>query len=248
MREKEKILEEIGFSKNEAKIYTTLLRLGLSTIGEITSKVGIHRRNVYDSLERLSEKGFVGTITKEKKKYFEATNPYYLLDVMENEKEKLKKKSTDVNIILSELLQLHKMSNERSSVIVYKGVKGIKSVLDDIVRKKEENLVLGAHKPPEPIRSYLERFHKNRIKLGIKDKMIFNRNDMERASRLSKSPLTEIRFMPKKYDSSTAVNVFGSTVAILTWSEPTAIIIKDKKIADTFREYFKILWKSAKKK
>ena len=68
MKDKEKVLEEIGFSKNEAKIYLVLLRLGMSPISEITEKTGIHRRNVYDSIERLAEKGLVGSIANENKK------------------------------------------------------------------------------------------------------------------------------------------------------------------------------------
>ena len=47
----EDILEEIGLSPNEAKIYTTLLGLGLSTVTSISNKCKLHRANVYDSLK-----------------------------------------------------------------------------------------------------------------------------------------------------------------------------------------------------
>lgn len=141
---------------------------------------------------------------------------------------------------------MQKIPKEKSSIILRKGVKGIKSVLDDILKTKEENMVLGAHKPPEPIRSYLMNFHRKRTKMKLSDKIIFNRNDMERAKKLASMPFTEIRFMPRKYDSHTAINIYGNTVAILSWSEPTAIIIKDRKVANSFREYFKLLWKITK--
>ena len=167
--------------------------------------------------------------------------------MIEDEKEKLKKKSTNINIILSELLQLQKTPKEKNSVFVFKGIKAIKSVLNDIISTKKENLVIGAHKPPEPIRSYLMNFHKERVRLKLSDRLIFNRDDTERAKKLAKTPFTEIRFMPKKYNSRTAINIFGNTVAILSWSEPTAIIIKNEEVANSFREYFKLIWKAAKK-
>src|SRR3989344_2788774 len=48
-------LREIGLSRNEAKIYQVLVELGPSPIGEISSKTKIHRRNVYDSKEKIKE-------------------------------------------------------------------------------------------------------------------------------------------------------------------------------------------------
>jgi len=46
-------------SKNEAKIYETILEIGECSVSEIAKKSGIHRRNIYDTLARLSEKGIV---------------------------------------------------------------------------------------------------------------------------------------------------------------------------------------------
>ena len=247
MKDIKEALEEIGLSRNETIIYLMLLRSGTSKIGEIAEKTGIHRRTVYDSLERLVDKGFAGLVNKDNKKYFEAIKPYQIADIIEEEKEKIKKKSRVMGLIISDLMKLEKLSKEKSSVILYEGIKGIKAALEDILKIKEENLVIGAHKPTEPMKTYFERFHKKRIKLGIKDKIIFNLDDIDRAKRLSKMRFTEIRIMPKKYQSSTAINIFSERVAIITQTTPRAIIIRDREVADTFREQFKILWKTAHK-
>jgi len=53
------ILEEIGLSPNEAKIYETLLSSGEVGVSDISLKANVHRRNVYDALNRLVEKGLV---------------------------------------------------------------------------------------------------------------------------------------------------------------------------------------------
>lgn len=52
-------LQQLGLAKNEARIYQTLLQRGEMAVGEIANKSGVHRRNVYDSLNRLVEKGLV---------------------------------------------------------------------------------------------------------------------------------------------------------------------------------------------
>lgn len=247
LMDKNKILEDVGLSKNEAKVYVTLLKTGLTTIGEITKRSGVHRRNVYDSIDRLIEKGLAGSIIIEKKKYFEPTDPSRILNLVDEEKNKIRKISENVNLFLPELLHAHRMSKEKTGVIVRKGVKGIISVLDEVIRTKEENLIIGAHRPPDLLSIYLEGFHKKRIKAGIKSKLIFNVDDIKRAKKLSKIPFTDIRIMPKKYEGGTAINIFGDTVAILTWSDPMAIIIKDIVIAENFRIYFKLLWNVSRK-
>jgi len=49
------------------------------------------------------------------------------------------------------------------------------------------------------------------------------------------------------YDGIT-MDIYGNKVAILMWTEPPeAVIIENKSVADSFRDYFEILWKSARK-
>src|SRR3972149_7627374 len=97
-------LQELGLTKNEDTIYTKLLRLGPSTAGEITEGTGIHRRNVYDSLERLIQKGLVGFFSKKGRKYFQASDPRRFLDIIKEENEIQASKENLVNQILPQLL------------------------------------------------------------------------------------------------------------------------------------------------
>ena len=50
-----KILEEIGLTQNESKVYLSLIELGSSSVTQIIQKSGLHRAVVYDLLERLLE-------------------------------------------------------------------------------------------------------------------------------------------------------------------------------------------------
>ena len=243
---KKEILKELGLSKNEIKIYLALLRSGSAPAGKITKEIGIHRRNVYDSLERLMKKGLVGFVVKDKTKHFEAVNPYRFLDMIHEEKEKIDKKEKNVSSMLTDLLAMKGTPKNGKSVLILSGVKGIKNVLEDVLRTGQENLVLGAHKPPAPIKNYLERFHKKRMRMGIKEKLIFNKSDSGRASDLSKMPHTKIKYLSKEYDGNVSVNIYGDKVAILMWSEPMAILIENKEIAKIFRSYFNALWEMHK--
>jgi sugar-specific transcriptional regulator TrmB len=58
----QKFLEEAGLTPIEVRIYLVLLEKGSIRAGEITRHTGIHRRNVYDAIERLVQKGLVSYI------------------------------------------------------------------------------------------------------------------------------------------------------------------------------------------
>jgi sugar-specific transcriptional regulator TrmB len=236
-----KELQKLGLTGNESKVYMTLLGLGSASVGVITEESGVHRRNVYDAIERLVKRGLVGHVIKGKIKYFQASNPANLLDMIGEEKRQLDKKLNILNSILPSLLAIHS-SKKKESVIIYKGVKGIKTVLDDILDTGKPNLVLGAHKPSQKIKSHLRNFHLKRIKLKIRDRLIFDKNDNERADKLARMPYTEVRFLPKSNYSKTAVNIYGNKVAILMWSDPIAIVIENSEVAKSFRNYFEMIW------
>src|SRR3989338_9820948 len=97
----ERTLEELGLTKTESKVYLCLLRKGSIPIGSITKDTGIHRRTIYDIIERLIEKGLVNYILNNDIKYFEAIDPERLLDILKEKEEKIKS-------ILGELKILHK--------------------------------------------------------------------------------------------------------------------------------------------
>ena len=49
-------LTKIGLSKQESAIYLVLLKLNLATVRDISKESGLHRTNIYDTLEKLKEK------------------------------------------------------------------------------------------------------------------------------------------------------------------------------------------------
>ena len=84
------VLEQLGLTEAESKVYLALLELGSSQAGKITSKTGIHRRTVYDSIERLIEKGLVSFISQNNIKFFESVDPQQLLEILKEKQDNLK--------------------------------------------------------------------------------------------------------------------------------------------------------------
>lgn len=236
----EETLRSIGFSKNEIKIYLALIELGPSLMGQICSKTKIHRRNVYDSIEMLKDKGFISSTIVNNRNVFESVNPKKILDSLDEKK-------IDIEIILPKILA--KQNNSKTLVKVYTGISGRKTIFEDKLNYLGEQYVLGAHKPSGKISNYIENYHRRRIKKKIKVKMLFINQDKESAKIFSKYKYVKARILPDKFSSPIAINIYGDKTAILLGSgeiEPITILIEDKGLSSEFKSYFALLWDMSK--
>ena len=227
----EQQLQNLGLTKTESKIYITLLNLGSSLAGIIARKSGIHRRTVYDVLDKLTEKGLIGYITKNNRKYYEINNPEKL-------KELIKEKEQTINQILPLLKQKYNTQKEKQETLVFKGKEAIKKIFQDQLNYKEI-LVLAGEGASEVLSFYLKHYNNERIKRKIKLKIVSNEKH-------EKLPFTQEKVI-KNFKTFTSTNIYGNNVAIIIWKQqPLAILIKEKEIADSYKNYFEIIWKSGK--
>jgi sugar-specific transcriptional regulator TrmB len=240
-----KVLEGMGLARNEVKVYTTLLRLGSASVGKITKDSGVHRRNVYDALERLSKKGLAGHITRNRVKFFQAASPHRLMDILMAQRLMLNEQEKRVKNILPELDKIH-ASRAKEDVSIFWGKVGIVTILEDIIKTGKENLVLGAY-VPKKLLPVIESYHRKRQRAKVPLKMIFNKADKARAARLARKPYTEVRLMPRAYMSPITINIYGDKVGLLIWSEerPMGILMKNNNVYVGFREFFNMLWDTA---
>jgi len=227
-------LKEAGLTENESKVYLSLINNGPSLAGGIARKSGLHRRTVYDVTETLIKKGLIGYIIKNNRRIFQATNPKRILEIIEEKK-------ANINIIVKSLQEKYSKSIEKEETLFFKGKEGLKSVLEDQLNEREI-LVIGANKDAsEFLPYYFKWYNQKRKKKKIVLKIISS------SKKISKIPMSQIKFLPEKYSSPMAINIYGNKTAIIHWSKnPHAVLIKSKDIADGYRKYFELLWKIAK--
>ena len=126
----QKFLEEIGLTASESKIYLVLLEQGASLAGTISRNTGIHRRSVYDSIERLIQKGLVSYIKKNNRKYFEAADPERLIEI-------LHKKEEDVKEMMPQLKLMQQMNSQKNETLFFRGKAAMKTAFEDQLDSKE---------------------------------------------------------------------------------------------------------------
>ncbi|MBT3578013.1 TrmB family transcriptional regulator [archaeon] len=233
-------LKKIGLGHNESKLYLTLVKLGPSLAGKLAKEANIDRSACYDSLKSLIKKGLVNYSIEANRKKFSAENPNRL-------KTYLKEKETLVDNILPGLKEMFKEKEEKSQVQMYKGKKGIKSVLEDILKssKNGENLVIDSHggftkKMPYYAPHYIKGLEKNKIKV---------RHLMRKDKNPHPSKTTEIRFFSKKVsDTIITTNIYAGKIALILWLDiPEAVIITNKSAYEAYKSYFEVMWATAKK-
>jgi len=246
------MLENLGLSKNESSVYVALLKIGLTSAKAILEETGLHRQLVYDALDSLIEKGLVSYIVQSNRKYFKAADPEQFKDVFNKRKLAVESQEEKFEKILPKLRSMQNISQEQETS-VFKGKKGMKSLLDDMLNEGKEMLLLGSSKVRAEAFEYhlkfnIPRFHKIRVGKKIKFRKMFGEDMKLRAALLNKLPFTEARVLPDCFTSNTSLNVYGDKYSIMLWGkQPLGILIKSKEIALAQRKYLERLWKLAKK-
>ena len=233
-------LEKIGLSPNEAKCYLVLLKLGSASVNEISRVSGVHRVSVYDALRGLREKGLVSQITKANKMLFEAGNPEKINEIIQEKEKQL----SETKKIVPELIEIFKSEKEKQEVHSFKGIIGIKTVLNEILNSKTEVLDFGAeYKIKEFLPYYYPQWDKERVKKMIKMRILANIK-----IKPTKIPLTKIKYIPKEFNSSVSTYIFDGKIALIMWVEnPLGVIIEHKEVYNSYKNYFEYLWRTAKK-
>jgi len=234
------ILQETGLSNTEAKVYLALLELGSALAGEITKKSEVNRTNVYDALERLIEKGLVTYVISANRKVFEPVNPEKLQNILKEKQEKL-------NSAMKDLQSKYNSSKSKEEATIFKGKKGIKSIFEDVLKDKKDLFAYGAEsKFADIFPAYQKHWNKQRAKLKIKVKIIYNEKVKKRKIK-EKLKLLYMKFLPKHYEFPSTIMVYGNKTVTIVWSElPFGFMIKSKEVVKSNMNFFNILWKIAK--
>lgn len=228
-------LERIGLSKNESRVYLVLLKRGSSKAGKLSKYTQLNRTTTYDVLKRLLEKGLINYVVKGKVKYFEIVNPRHL-------KEFIKEKQFEVDRILPSLENIYKTPEEKHNVTLYYGYKGMRAIFENILQEAKTNYVLDSEgrfseKMPYFAKHFVHQLGRKRIK--IKHLVREGRN-------VSPSKTTEVKYVKKKIVSEAAFNIYNDKIAILIWTDPPeGVVIQNKAVADSLKEYFELLWRNA---
>jgi len=244
----EEKLAELGLAKNETKIYLYLLKKGSTTTGSIIKETRISNSRVYESLNSLISKGLVTYNIQKDGKHFQAENPKILINIEEERKKKIES-------LVPKLIKLQSVQPTETKTAVYEGFAGFKTAFKKIIDDCPENetiYILGFSEQPFAIKSlriFLKNINLKSAKKRQRLKIILDSSVRHTLGKdREKEKYSEVRYMPKGYISPAAIDIFQDYVYMFLWEEkPFVFMIKNKRIAESFKQYHNFLWKIAKR-
>lgn len=243
------LLEQLGLSKGEAKVYLALVRIGSTKTGPVAIQARVSSSKVYKILDRLERKGLVGHVFKSNVKNYSALNPQRILDYVNEKEEKLNTEKKVAQELVSKL-RAQFATSQKTEAAIYTGfiavTNFIKGIVDEL-NAGEEYLVLGAAYRETPgIREFYKLHHARRARKGVKVKMLVDNSSKDVLIPQTKV-LGQIRYLPNYLTAHMQIFIYHDKSFILIGTqEPIGFLLQSKEAAKSFETYFKALWKIAK--
>lgn len=243
-------LESIGLTKSEVKVYLALLDMGASSTGPIVMRSRTADSKIYEVLQKLSNKGLVGSFLKGGVKHYKAASPNMILEYLKEKKRQVENEEEAISKILPSLLLTERQKSEEKEASIFTGSRGVKTAFQDIVdtlSKGEEVRIMGVYQYGEHFLGLVQNFHKNRVAKGIRAKLLYNRGAGEVAKALSRYKPIENRFMPSDLSTPAVFLIYKGKVIVSLGDEFTMFMIKSESVAKAFNAYFDAMWAAASK-
>jgi len=234
------ILEDIGLTGSEIKVFLTLLEIGSSTAGKVVEKSGLQNAVVHRAFHSLAEKGLITYVKEGKIRHYQAVEPKLLLGFLEEKKKHLEK-------LLPELEAKRKLAKQKPQATIFQGIRGVKELLNLMLDTKSRKYF--AYGGPQRAHDLLgdffwESFHRKRISKKIKAKLLFHYSLKWWADELNRLSLTKVKTTRKDFEEVTETIICGDRVAIIIYlDKPFGFLIEEPLAAKSYRKFFELLWK-----
>ncbi|MFC1691050.1 TrmB family transcriptional regulator [Nanoarchaeota archaeon] len=240
------ILRKIGLSEGELKIYSALLDLGRAPINKIHESTGIERRNIYDILNKLIERGLVTYITENKKRFFQISHPNKIIGYLEEKEHNLNKTKKEIEKEIPSIIEKFNVIKPDINSEIFRGVEGVKAVWDDMLNYRDVFWIGSGRFFPKAFPIWFKNWNKRRIEAKTKFINLFIH---EMKKELKVLPLEEVRFLPKEFSGNpTMICIFGNKVInFMMGKDLFAFVIESKQLAENYKKYHKYLWDNVAK-
>lgn len=238
------VLEDLGLTHAEIKVYIVLLEFGNATAGHILEKSQLQNSVVHRALNSLIEKGLISFIFEGKRKRYQATNPENFYVFIEDKRKRFEQ-------LLPELKAKQKLAKAEEHATIFKGKRGINELYNTLLNSggKEYNTFGGGTRVTYDVmgESWWKNLHVKRIEKRIKCRQVFDETIREFGEELNQKPYTRIRFLSRTFEQLQETAIIGNFVGISIFAaHPYGLLIRDAVVASGYRKQFALLWKMAR--
>lgn len=243
-----KDLLQLGFNKNEAIVYLSLIKFNVADARRIIQDTKFHKAIVYDNLDKLLDKGLVCVYTENRKKIFKISNPNSLVEFFNEKEKQVINQKQIAKKIAKQIVQVKTPELEDQVAEVHRGIKAIRNFYYKSLESKKDYVVLGAPKESVEIMGQIfwKNYHLKRIRKKISINMIFN-SSLKKFGESLKNKYTKIKYFEQEFEPLTETHIQEDFVAIIVWTkDPILFLIKNDSVSKSYLKFFEKLWKQAK--
>jgi HTH-type transcriptional regulator, sugar sensing transcriptional regulator len=241
------LLKEIGLTDGEIRVYLALFKLGSTSTGPLIKESKVHASKVYPILDRLIEKGLVSFVKEGKKTIYTANPATTIISYLNKLQSKIGQQKKSATNLIEELTKLKSLNKTESETTVFKGSKGLKNAYNIAIaelKKGEGCYAMFLPKVSNNLLPFFKRFITEVSKKKANHYLLYNEPSPE-IDLIKHLPRTHVRIdTPHGYQSPAEMCVYGDYTIISTsgGKEYLTILIKDKIIANSFKNQFKAIW------
>jgi len=246
-------LEQLGFTRNEANVYFTSLKLGASSVLQLARATGLNRVTVHSIAEKFEAQGLFMHLYQGKKRKLVAVDPERL-DVKFREQERaIESRRQALHRILPGLCELFRRQDRGLQIRTFQGEKGYEQMCEDVLETKAPmleyanidllNKVIGKYIAAD----FLPRKHI----LGIPTKFLLvdspaSRKYIQTNYMHTQAAPMEAKFVKKAvFPTDALIIIYGHKISILAPKTMDGVIIEDQSVADALRPFFYFAWAQA---
>lgn len=236
------ILEDIGLTNAEIKIYLALLEIGASSAGPIQKKSGLQNSVTHATLPHLAEKGLISFVKKGQRRIYTAKNPEQILKFIDEKRKKLE-------VLLPQLIAKQKPI-EKQEAEVFVGLPGFKSMMYQFIedaKKGDEFLFFAFHTKDKTIAKdaydFYREFELTRQNIGVVSKGI---SPAELKPLFAEGHWKNLLYVDFPVLSN--ISIFKNKIIMTPWENKIiSFMITSEQLADNYKEYFYSIWNKKKK-
>ena len=248
-----KTLESLGLNKNEATLYSLMLRHPQSTVRELEVQAPFSRTMLYHVLGQLTERGLISQYRKRARTTYTTESPEKLYEILASKEQEFEQDVNAVRALIPKLKNCYRLSGNRPSVRIFEGIEEYKKALEDIIISKPTKIytyeILGKKKPALEV---CNMHNKRRIAKKIQKNVLFfsdvkalgalanyKYNDYTKFKSIKDEKLAPFDTDVILYDGKLLYTSYADT------NEPVAVLMEDKALYTMQKSLFDMLWQDA---
>ncbi len=237
-KEVHEVLERYGLAPKEREAYLALLTFGKATVTPFSRHLRVPVTTAQSLLNRLTERGLVGTTKRRSRTVYEAHEPVVLRRLLERQVE-------EVATIIPFLKQLQSESGTAARIRVYERNR-INDILIESLACKEKLVheIVSAGPFQEMIG---ERLHytRRRVKAGVRLRSLrVEATEIKKYSQATHvRELREAKFLPRELTFRWSIFFWDDTVTFFSPpDEGIAWTVESRALRVTMQQLFDLLW------